>query len=134
MTWPLLFKKQDVVGIAATGSGKTMAFGVPALIHLMNAKNSGIGALVLSPTRELAMQIHECLTEFGEPCGIKSVCIYGGVPKHEQKALLKAGVDIIIATPGRLLDLMQDNMSSLDLSTVKYLVLDEADRMLDFGV
>ncbi|KAI8929907.1 P-loop containing nucleoside triphosphate hydrolase protein [Entophlyctis helioformis] len=132
-----------MVGIAATGSGKTVAFGIPALMHIQN-RLASVGSsskvlngkplvLVLSPTRELAMQIQEQFTTFGEAVGIRSVCIYGGVNKWDQKKALKQGMHIIVATPGRLIDLFEEDSSVCDLSKVDYLVLDEADRMLDIG-
>ena len=137
--WPILTqdvqgRKRDVVGIAETGSGKTLAFALPALSTLVNDKKSKRKKprmLVLAPTRELAMQSDEVLREFGAVVGLKSLVVYGGVPKHVQIGELKRGIDCLVATPGRLKDLMQDG--SCDLSDVEYLVLDEADRMLDMG-
>lgn len=129
--WPILAKGKNVVGIAETGSGKTLAFAVPALTTI-NPKKKKAQMLVLAPTRELAMQSHEVLKEFGASVGIKSIVIYGGVSKHDQiRTLKRDGPQCIIATPGRLVDLMQER--SVDLSSVSYLVLDEADRMLDMG-
>lgn len=129
-------KQRDCIGIAKTGSGKTLTFLVPAFIHLkynhpelMNSKK--ISVLVVAPTRELAMQTYDNAKEFGEPLGIKSLCIYGGVQKFEQKNALRKNVHILIATPGRLLDLI--NEGACDISNVNFLVLDEADRMLDNG-
>jgi len=129
-------KKRDCIGIAKTGSGKTLTFLVPAFIHLkynypelLNSKK--ISVLVVAPTRELAMQTYDNAKEFGEPLGIKSLCIYGGVQKFEQKNALRKNVHILIATPGRLLDLI--NEGACDISNVNFLVLDEADRMLDNG-
>lgn len=138
--WPILTqtvngRKRDVVGIAETGSGKTCAFALPALSSLaqkgQKSQRKKPRMLVLSPTRELAMQSDEVLREFGAVVGLKSLVVYGGVPKHVQLAELKRGVDCIVATPGRLKDLMQEG--SCKLSDVEYLVLDEADRMLDMG-
>lgn len=134
--WPILTqkvngRKRDVVGIAETGSGKTLAFALPALSSLANdktAKRKKPRMLVLSPTRELAMQSDEVLREFGAVVGLKSLVVYGGVPKHVQTAELKRGIDCLVATPGRLKDLMQEG--SCKLSEVEYLVLDEADRMV----
>lgn len=129
--WPILAKGEDVVGIAETGSGKTLAFAVPALSTL-NAKMKKAQMLVLAPTRELAMQSHEVLHEFGALVGIKSIVIYGGVSKHDQiRKIKRDGPQCIIATPGRLVDLLQEQ--SVDLSSISHLVLDEADRMLDMG-
>ncbi|KAF6766275.1 P-loop containing nucleoside triphosphate hydrolase protein [Ephemerocybe angulata] len=143
-TWPPALAGKDVVGIAETGSGKTLAFGIPALNALINSptqsKSSNITTLVVAPTRELAIQTHDSLSALGQPFGIASVAIFGGVPKESQirmlKASLKKGQDglltrIVVGTPGRILDLMNDG--ALDLSNVNYLVLDEADRMLDKG-
>merc|ERR1711915_847369 len=136
--WPILASGRDVIGIAETGSGKTLAFSIPALAHLKyrveNEGKSTAGCpkmLIVSPTRELAMQSQEVLEAAGASCGIRSVCVYGGVPKWTQKEALKNGVEVVVATPGRLIDLM--NEGACDLSEVSYLVLDEADRMLDQG-
>ncbi|KAG8789669.1 RNA-dependent ATPase [Serendipita sp. 397] len=134
-SWPPLLAGKDVVGIAETGSGKTLAFGIPAL-ELTNAerppKGQNINVLVVSPTRELALQTHETLLAAGEPLGITSVCLFGGVDKEGQKKLLKdKRLRIIVGTPGRLLDLANEGFC--DFSFVKFLVLDEADRMLDKG-
>ncbi|KAG8833138.1 RNA-dependent ATPase [Serendipita sp. 399] len=135
-SWPPLLAGKDVVGIAETGSGKTLAFGIPALAQLANTerppKGQNIGVLVVSPTRELAVQTHETLLAAGKPLGITSVCLYGGVEKEGQKKLLKdKRLRIIVGTPGRLLDLA--NEGACDFGFVKFLVLDEADRMLDKG-
>ena len=138
--WPILMskkngRKRDVVGIAETGSGKTLAFAMPALSSMLanpSQKRSLPRMLVLAPTRELAMQSDEVLREFGAVAALRSLVVYGGVPKYEQKAeLKKRDVDCIVATPGRLKDLI--NEGACDLSKVQYLVLDEADRMLDMG-
>jgi len=136
--WPILASGRDVIGIAETGSGKTLAFSIPALAHLKyrveNEGKSTAGCpkmLIVSPTRELAMQSQEVLEAAGASCGIRSVCVYGGVPKWTQKEALKNGVEVVVATPGRLIDLMNEGVC--DLSQVSYLVLDEADRMLDQG-
>lgn len=134
-SWPILTNKKggrfrDMVGIAETGSGKTLAFALPALSSLSSGarKHRLPRMLVLAPTRELAMQSDEVLKEFGAVAGLKSLVIYGGVPKWEQKESLKRGVDCVVATPGRIKDLI--NERACDLSSVEYLVLDEADRML----
>jgi ATP-dependent RNA helicase DBP3 len=134
--WPILMHhKRDVVGIAETGSGKTLAFGIPALSSMSNQSMTGKRLprlLVLSPTRELAMQVEAVLEEYGRVVGLSSLVLYGGVPKHTQvTALKKRNVDCLVATPGRLKDLINDG--SCDLSKVQHLVLDEADRMLDMG-
>jgi len=136
-SWPILMhKKRDIVGIAETGSGKTLAFGIPALsLMAKNRKASSRrlpSMLVLSPTRELAMQVEVVLKEYGAVVGMRSLVLYGGVPKYTQTSELRKGnVDCIVATPGRLKDLI--NEGSCDLSKIQHLVLDEADRMLDMG-
>ncbi|CAI2165667.1 6322_t:CDS:2 [Funneliformis geosporum] len=133
--WPICLSGRDVIGIAETGSGKTLAFTVPALKHIKNLfyipPNNKPSILVIAPTRELAMQTQEQCKQFDSTCGIKSVCIYGGVPKEEQRKALRKGVHIAVATPGRLIDLINEGIC--DISNVSYLVLDEADRMLDEG-
>ncbi|RKF82611.1 ATP-dependent RNA helicase dbp3 [Golovinomyces cichoracearum] len=132
--WPFLFSGRDVIGVAETGSGKTMAFALPCVKRIlsMSAKkrNKGAKATIVSPTRELAMQSYEQISELCKASGIKAVCIYGGVPKDDQRKALKTA-DIVVATPGRLNDLINEGYA--DLSKVMYLVLDEADRMLDKG-
>ncbi|XP_058103965.1 DEAD-box ATP-dependent RNA helicase 5 isoform X3 [Magnolia sinica] len=135
--WPFLLDGRDFIGIAATGSGKTLAFGVPALMHILRKENRKTSkravplCLVLSPTRELAQQIADVLCDAGKPCGLKSVCLYGGTSKGPQISALKSGVDIVIGTPGRLKDLIE--MGICCLKEVSFVVLDEADRMLDMG-
>lgn len=134
--WPILLKKRDIIAIAETGSGKTLAFGLPGLVHLEQTASNynikkGPAILVLSPTRELAMQTAVVFSESGVQANIKSTCIYGGVPKPPQQQEIRAGVHVIIATPGRLLDHMNDG--TIKLSQVSMLILDEADRMLDMG-
>jgi len=136
--WPVLASGRDVIGIAETGSGKTLAFTIPALAHLHHrTKTEGRASkgsprmLIIAPTRELAMQSQEVLEAAGKECGIVSVCVYGGVSKWGQKEALGKGVEVVVATPGRLIDLMQEGI--ITLSQVSYLVLDEADRMLDQG-
>ena len=134
-SWPFLLDGRDFIGIARTGSGKTLAFGIPAIMHITTKRKSKKSknpvCLVLSPTRELAQQISDVLCEAGKPTGVQSVCLYGGVDKHHQKASLRSGVDIVIGTPGRLQDLME--MGACNLKEVSFVVLDEADRMLDLG-
>merc|ERR1719309_1209169 len=136
--WPVLASGRDIIGIAETGSGKTLAFSIPALAHLKHrvdtegrARSGCPKMLIISPTRELAMQSQDVLEAAGATCGVRSVCVYGGVPKWTQKEALKKGVEVVVATPGRLIDLM--NEGACDLGQVSYLVLDEADRMLDQG-
>jgi len=135
--WPILAAGRDVIGIAETGSGKTLAFTIPALTHIKHrmdveaSKRVGPMMLIVAPTRELAMQSQKVLEEASTSVKIRSVCVYGGVPKHVQRQALKDGFEVVIATPGRLLDLVEEGCC--DLSDVSYLVLDEADRMLDQG-
>ncbi|KAI5248985.1 DEAD-domain-containing protein [Aureobasidium subglaciale] len=132
--WPYLYAGRDVIGVAETGSGKTMGFGVPCVRYIssLSAKEQkkGIKACIVSPTRELAVQIQEQLVKLAEPAGLKAVCVYGGVNKDQQRATL-TGAHIVVATPGRLNDFVSEG--SIDLSNVTYAVLDEADRMLDKG-
>lgn len=134
---PTILEGKDLEGIAQTGTGKTAAFAVPILQLLYGTqkelKETGsIRALVLAPTRELAIQIGESFTSYGKYTGLKNTVIFGGVSQKPQTDALKAGVDILIATPGRLLDLMQQKYISLQ--NINYFVLDEADRMLDMGL
>ncbi|GAB2301412.1 Opsin Rh5 [Dionaea muscipula] len=135
--WPFLLDGRDFIGIAATGSGKTLAFGVPAIMHVLGRrkgnKSRGLNpiCLMLSPTRELAQQIADVLNDAAKPCGVKVACFYGGTSKGPQISALKAGIDIIIGTPGRLKDLIEMNVCHL--KEVSFVVLDEADRMLDMG-
>eukprot|EP00208_Stichococcus_sp_RCC1054_P008135 CAMPEP_0206151732 /NCGR_PEP_ID=MMETSP1473-20131121/38970_1 /ASSEMBLY_ACC=CAM_ASM_001109 /TAXON_ID=1461547 /ORGANISM="Stichococcus sp, Strain RCC1054" /LENGTH=525 /DNA_ID=CAMNT_0053549279 /DNA_START=167 /DNA_END=1744 /DNA_ORIENTATION=+ len=133
--WPMALQGRDLIGLAQTGSGKTLSFLLPAVVHI-NAQpylEAGEGPIVLvvAPTRELAMQIQEECHKFGSSSKIKHTCIYGGVPKGPQVKDLKAGVEIVIATPGRLIDMLESRVTNL--RRVTYLVLDEADRMLDMG-
>lgn len=133
--WPMALSGRDMIGIAQTGSGKTLAFILPAIVHInaqpLLSRGDGPIALVLSPTRELAMQtLNEC-NKFGTSSKLKCTCIYGGVPKYQQAKDLRNGVEICIATPGRLIDFLE--MNATNLRRVTYLVLDEADRMLDMG-
>lgn len=132
-TWPFLLSGRDMVGVAETGSGKTLAFGVPCVRYiaaLPKDKRKGIKAVIVSPTRELAVQIYDQLVALATPAGLSVVCVYGGVPKDPQVAACRKA-HIVVATPGRLNDLIGDG--SADLSKAEYVVLDEADRMLDKG-
>lgn len=131
---PALLQGRDVVGCAQTGTGKTAAFALPVLQHISQSEPSKKRvpkALILSPTRELAAQIGESFQSYGRFLKTKQVVIFGGVNEKPQIARLKEGVDIIVATPGRLIDL--GNQGYVDLSNVGFFVLDEADRMLDMG-
>ncbi|HIL66587.1 MAG TPA: DEAD/DEAH box helicase, partial [Flavobacteriales bacterium] len=132
---PLILKDNDVLGSAQTGTGKTAAFALPILHHLINEKSNNsktkIRVLVVTPTRELAIQIGENFTVYSKYTNIKNTVIFGGVKQATQTNALSRGVDILVATPGRLLDLMGQGFISL--KDVGYFVLDEADRMLDMG-
>jgi ATP-dependent RNA helicase DBP3 len=128
--WPIIAASRDVIGVAETGSGKTLAFFLPAISLIraagrsQNSSGENVLMLCLEPTRELAMQTEVVCASAGGPCGIRSICVYGGVPKGPQLSALRGGAQVVIATPGRLLDLHQ-NDRVCDLSTVQYLVLDE---------
>ena len=133
---PIILQRKDLLGCAQTGTGKTAAFAIPVL-QLMHQDATeghsipGIKALILTPTRELAIQINESFTAYGKQLKFKQLVVFGGVSAHPQINALRNGVDILIATPGRLLDLV--NQKFISLSQIKYLILDEADRMLDMG-
>ncbi len=134
---PIILQKKDLLGCAQTGTGKTAAFSIPILQLLSETKNLNdraprrIKALILTPTRELALQIGESLASYGKHTGLKHTVIFGGVPQRPQTDALRAGIDILVATPGRLLDLMAQKYVHLD--SIQMFVLDEADRMLDMG-
>ena len=131
--WPFLLSGRDVIGVAETGSGKTLAFGIPCIRSVLNSSRttgSPARAVIVSPTRELAAQIHSQIETLASAVHLSTVCVYGGVPKDPQRLALKTA-HIVVATPGRLNDLI--NEGSADLSNVNYVVLDEADRMLDKG-
>lgn len=133
---PILLKGKDLLGCAQTGTGKTAAFAIPILQHLQldRKENRGprkVRALVITPTRELALQIGESFSVYGKYTSIKNTVIFGGVKQNPQTAALRHGVDVLVATPGRLLDLM--NQGFITLKHVEYFVLDEADHMLDMG-
>lgn len=133
---PGILKGHDLLGCAQTGTGKTAAFAIPVLQLLCNqgppAKvNRPIRALILTPTRELAIQIDESFGAYGKHTGLRHSVIFGGVSQHKQTTILQYGIDILTATPGRLLDLM--NQRFVHLEHVRHFVLDEADRMLDMG-
>lgn len=127
---PAFLEGNDLIGSAQTGTGKTAAFVLPILTRLDHPRHKP-RALILEPTRELALQVEEAINKFGQFCPFKSVVIYGGVGYGKQKDALKTGVDIVVGTPGRIIDHIQQR--SLDLSQLEFLVLDEADRMLDMG-
>ena len=122
---------RDIVACAQTGTGKTAAFCIPILQRLSERKASGVRALILTPTRELALQISENLTAYGKHLRIRSAVIFGGVSQHNQVREIRQGASILVATPGRLLDLL--NQKLVELNRLEILVLDEADRMLDMG-
>ncbi|KAL7276915.1 ATP-dependent RNA helicase dbp2 [Rhizina undulata] len=133
--WPMALSGRDVVGIAETGSGKTLTYCLPAIVHInaqpLLAPGDGPIVLVLAPTRELAVQIQQEVAKFGKSSRIRNTCVYGGVPKGPQIRDLSRGVEVLIATPGRLIDMLESGKTNL--RRVTYLVLDEADRMLDMG-
>jgi ATP-dependent RNA helicase RhlE len=129
---PVVMTGEDIIGIAQTGTGKTFAFGLPILHrYIQNGKRSRGRALVVLPTRELALQVEESLRKVGGRFGLRTAVLIGGAPMKPQQSELRANPDLIIATPGRLIDHMQSGW--IDLRTVETLVLDEADRMLDMG-
>ena len=133
---PIVLQRRDVLGVAQTGTGKTAAFSIPLiqLIHRIEAREAGkptLRALILTPTRELAIQIEESIASYSKYTIVKQAVIFGGVKQHKQVEALRRGVRILVATPGRLLDLIGQGIISLD--TIKVFILDEADRMLDMG-
>ncbi|MFO1128951.1 MAG: DEAD/DEAH box helicase [Rhodospirillales bacterium] len=130
---PLLLEGRDLLGVAQTGTGKTAAFALPILQRLAAARrtNRGPSALILAPTRELAMQIATAVKTYAMHLPLREAVVFGGVGQGPQVRALRGGIDILVATPGRLLDLIQQGHAKLD--TVSHLVLDEADRMLDMG-
>lgn len=132
---PQFLKGADVFGTAQTGTGKTAAFAIPILQNLSlsstDSRTGGIRALVVAPTRELAIQISDSFSDYGKGLKLRHTVVYGGVSQLPQTTILRKGVDILIATPGRLLDLM--NQGFIRLDRVEFFILDEADRMLDMG-
>lgn len=132
---PLVLNRKDILGLAQTGTGKTAAFCIPIIQQLYQNKEKGINrrikALIITPTRELAIQINDCLRDYTQYTGLRHTVIYGGVKQDNQVSNLKRGIDILVATPGRLLDLM--NQGYIRLDSIRHFVLDEADRMLDMG-
>jgi ATP-dependent RNA helicase RhlE len=133
---PVILKGRDILGCAQTGTGKTAAFAIP-ILQILNAEKrsrkskSVIKSLIVTPTRELAVQISESFSTYGKHTGLKNIVVFGGVSQKYQTDKLRRGADILIATPGRLLDLI--NQKYISLSNIKLFVLDEADRMLDMG-
>lgn len=133
---PPVLEGKDLLGCAQTGTGKTAAFSIPILQRLIEQRKQEhkrriLSTLILTPTRELAIQIGESIAAYGRHTGLKHTVIFGGVSQHPQTNALKYGLDILVATPGRLLDLMQQGF--VNLSNIEIFVLDEADRMLDMG-
>ncbi|KAI5202663.1 P-loop containing nucleoside triphosphate hydrolase protein [Aureobasidium subglaciale] len=133
--WPMALSGRDVTGIAETGSGKTLTYCLPSIVHInaqpLLSPGDGPIVLILAPTRELAVQIQAEVNKFGKSSRIRNTCVYGGVPKGQQIRDLARGVEVCIATPGRLIDMLESGKTNL--RRVTYLVLDEADRMLDMG-
>ena len=132
---PAALAKRDILGCAQTGTGKTASFAIPIIQHLQankeTDKRQGIKALILTPTRELALQISECIDDYSKYTCVRHGVIFGGVNQRPQVDMLRKGIDILMATPGRLLDLI--NQGHIHLTNIEYFVLDEADRMLDMG-
>ncbi len=129
---PVALAGHDVCGRARTGSGKTLAFGVPMMSKISSPAASGKPhGLVLVPTRELALQVSEVLGPIGKECGIRVLAVYGGADRHKQVVDIERGVEIIVATPLRLIDLMKSH--ECDLSAIQVVAIDEADRMADEG-
>jgi ATP-dependent RNA helicase RhlE len=128
---PIILQNKDLIGVAQTGTGKTAAFALPILQRFTMRPGKGIRALIVAPTRELAEQIRKDIVDLGRYTKTRSATVYGGVSKNPQIGKLRRGVEIVVACPGRLLDLM--NQGEVDLSSVEVLVLDEADRMFDMG-
>ncbi|MGZ4028593.1 MAG: DEAD/DEAH box helicase [Bacteroidia bacterium] len=131
---PELLQKHDIIACAQTGTGKTAAFLLPTIHHIIKSEKRHLNALIITPTRELAMQIDQQVEGMGYFCGVSSMPVYGGgdgITWEQQKRALKQGADIIIATPGRLIALLQNG--DVDFKNLQHLILDEADRMLDMG-
>jgi len=128
---PPIMQGRDLIGLAQTGTGKTAAFVLPILQRLLQSPRGHVGALIISPTRELAEQTYETISELGKQTGLRSIAIYGGVNMEQQTRRLHNGIEIIVACPGRLLDHLWKG--TIDLSHLEVLVIDEADRMFDMG-
>ncbi|KAK0410995.1 hypothetical protein QR680_005421 [Steinernema hermaphroditum] len=135
ISWPIAMSGRDIISIAKTGSGKTLGFMLPGIVHTLQQKKreyrEGPSVLVLLPTRELAQQVEEVARDYCKEMNLSLACVFGGAARGQQARDLSRGVDVIIATPGRLLDFLENNTTNLRRCT--YLVLDEADRMLDMG-
>ena len=127
---PPIIAGRDVIGQAQTGTGKTAAYGLP-LLHRLDRQRKGVQALVLAPTRELAIQVAAAVQQYGQKLGVKVLALYGGQSYQLQIRSLRERVEVVVGTPGRLLDLI--NRGTLDLSGVSTVVLDEADEMLSMG-
>jgi len=128
---PPIVQGRDLIGLAQTGTGKTAAFVLPILQRLLQSPRDRVGALIISPTRELAEQTYETIDELGKQTGLRSIAIYGGVNMEQQAWRLRNGIEIIVACPGRLLDHLWKG--TIDLSHLEVLVIDEADHMFDMG-
>ena len=130
---PLVLEGNDLIGCAQTGTGKTASFAIPILqlLHQKPKQGKAIRTLILTPTRELAVQINDNFTLYGKNLPIKNTVIFGGVSQNAQVNAIRNGVDVLVATPGRLLDLISQGI--IKLNQIEILVLDEADRMLDMG-
>ena len=128
---PPIMQGRDLIGLAQTGTGKTAAFVLPILQRLLRSQRGRVGALIISPTRELAEQTHEAITDLGCQTGLRSIAIYGGVSMYQQVQRLRSGMEIVVGCPGRLLDHLWKG--SIDLSHIEVLVIDEADRLFDMG-
>lgn len=135
ISWPVALSGRDFVSIAKTGSGKTLGFILPAILHIMNQdqrkSREGPSVLVMLPTRELALQLQDVANEYRRFANFELACCYGGSPRHSQQVKLHRGIDICLATPGRIMDFMESG--AINMHRCSYLVLDEADRMLDMG-
>uniref|UniRef100_A0A1I7Z6T9 RNA helicase n=1 Tax=Steinernema glaseri TaxID=37863 RepID=A0A1I7Z6T9_9BILA len=135
ISWPIAMSGRDIISIAKTGSGKTLGFMLPGIMHILQQKKreyrEGPSVLVILPTRELAQQVEEVARDYCKDMNLSLACVFGGAGRGQQARELSRGVDVIIATPGRLLDFLDNNTTNLRRCT--YLVLDEADRMLDMG-
>ena len=128
---PPIMQGRDLIGLAQTGTGKTAAFVLPILQRLLPQPKGRIGALIISPTRELAEQTCEAINELGKETGLRSLAVYGGISIDQQKRKLRSGIEIVVACPGRLLDHLWQG--TISLSDLQVLVIDEADRMFDMG-